>query len=47
MAHMLGHVLALLDLSFVCNPTIYSLVIEWEPFGSLVQVVLEIEMYYL
>ena len=45
--HMLGRLLALLDLFFVCNPTPYGLGVERESFGSLVQVVLMIETYYL
>ena len=42
--HTLGH---LLDIFFVCNPTLYGLGVERESFGSLVQVVLVIEMHYL
>ena len=42
--HTLG---CLLDLFFVCNPTPYGLGVERESFGSLVQVVLAIETYYL
>ena len=45
--HMLGHLLALLDLFFVCNPTSYGLGVERESFGGLVQVVLAIETHYL
>ena len=44
MVHTLGHLLALF---FVCNPTRYCLGVERESFGSLVQVVLMIETYYL
>ena len=47
MVHMLGSLLALLDIFFVCNPTSYGLGVEQESFGGLVQVVLAIETHYL
>ena len=47
MVHMLGRLLAFLDISFVCNPTSYGLGVERESFGGLVQVVFAIEMHYL
>ena len=47
MAHTLGCPLALLDVFFVCNTTAYACDVERESFGSLLQVVLAIEMLYL
>ena len=35
MVHMLGRLLALLDLFFLCNPTFYGLGVERELFGGL------------